>query len=193
MKKALLIFTSFLIGSIAFAQINRGQFLVGGNGTFTSSNNAGYKSSQLTLSPGAGYFFMDKLAGGLNVNFGRNRSKQAGVKSTSATYGISPFVRYYVLPATSKINLFGQASYTWGKSDNISNNIYTGKSTFNGYSISAGPTIFITRNIAVELTAGLTNNYHRSKSSYNNSTNKFKEKLFQIGVGFQIHLGNGKK
>ena len=106
-------------------------------------------------------------------------------------FGIS--MRAGCRTAKNKINLFAEASYGWGKSDGTVDNVYSGKTTYNGYSLSAGPAIFITPNISVELTAGFTKNYHRNKDAYYNSTNKSKEKLFQIGVGFQIHLGNGKR
>lgn len=191
MKKALFILISFFIGATSFAQINKGQYLVGGNAAFSGYDDNGHKSSQLTIAPNAGYFFINKLAGGLKLNLGYGSFKISGEKATTSSYGVSPFVRYYILPAANKVNLFAQASYGWNKSRNKYPD-YTSRSTFNSYSFAAGPAFFVTPNISVELTAGYTNSQYKNKN-YDNTTSKSKEKLFQVGVGFQIHLGNGKK
>ncbi|MBX2921954.1 MAG: porin family protein [Chitinophagaceae bacterium] len=193
MQKMLLILIAFFSASSAFSQINKGQFLVGGSGSFSGRDENSVKSTKLTVSPNAGYFFMDKLAGGLNLVFDHGRTKLSIDQKTSGTsYGISPFVRYYVLPASNKINLFAQASYGWGRgtmSSNYSEGKY--KVNTNYFSFSAGPAFFINRNVAIELTAGYTQTDLKSK--YDGSTSTSKNKNFQAGVGFQIHLGKERK
>lgn len=187
MKNTILIFTVLLAGYTASAQINKGQFLVGGNAAFSSNDNTGQKTSQLNLSPNVGYFFINKLAGGVKLNLGYNKSEMYGVKNTGSNYGISPFVRYYFLPASSKVNLIAEASYGWGRSKDKAPD-FTTKSTYNGYSFLVGPTFFITPNIAIEVTGGYTGNRYRDKSENLNINSKSKERLFQAGIGFQIHL-----
>lgn len=192
MKKTLTIFLCLVISSLASGQIKKGQLLFGGSGAFHNTEQVHIESSSLTISPNVGYFFIDKLAGGLKLNVNFSRKEFSGTKISSRGLNVSPFVRYYILPTSGKVNLLAEASYGWGKSREKSPDI-TNYSTFNSYSFSAGPVIFITPNIAFELTAGYVSNRHRSKISYDNSISKSKEKLFQIGVGFQIHLGGNKK
>lgn len=190
MQRTLLILLLFFSTSSAFSQINKGNFLVGGSGAFSSRDQDGSKSSSLAISPNVGYFFIDKLAGGVDLTLNFSSAKFSGVKTTARGLGVSPFVRYYILPSSSRINLFAEGSYGWGKSRYKSPDL-TNNSTFNSYSLSVGPSFFVTSNIAVEFTAGYTYSASRSKNIYSNY--KTKEKLFQIGVGFQIHLGGNKK
>ena len=187
----LLILVAFFSAFSAFSQINKGQFLVGGSGSFSSNDQNNVKSTSVTLSPNAGYFFLNKLAGGVDLTLHNSVSKAGTEKNTMNGYGISPFVRYYVLPASNKINLFAEASYGWAKGKNkyLTHQAYT--TTANSYSFSAGPAFFITPNLALEISAGYTQNEYRAKD--NGFTSKSKEKLFQAGVGFQIHLGKGRK
>lgn len=187
MKKIIITLTISLITYFASAQIKKGQFLVGGNATFSSNENGGQKTSQFNISPNAGYFFMNKLAGGLKLNLGYGKSDMFGVKNTATNYGISPFVRYYILPASNKVNVFAEASYGWGKSKDKSRD-FTARSTYNGYSFLIGPTFFITPNIAIEITGGYSGNQYKDKSGDISVPGKSKERLFQAGVGFQIHL-----
>lgn len=192
MQKILLMLIVFLSASTGFAQINKGQFLAGGSGSFSNKDVDGIKSNNFTLTPNAGYFFMNKLAGGISLSFGNTRTKMSDERITLNGYGVSPFVRYYVLPTANKVNLFAQASYGWGKS--VSSSTYNNskyKTNFNSFSFSAGPTFFVNRNVAIELTAGY--NQTHSKSKYDGSTFNSKNKNFQVGVGFQIHLGGGKE
>ncbi|MGN6435467.1 MAG: outer membrane beta-barrel protein [Agriterribacter sp.] len=192
MKRTLLILFIFFSASSAFSQINKGQFLVGGSGAFSSETKNGVEAKRFTLSPNVGYFFFDKLAGGLDLNFYNSKVKFGTDQNRSTSYGISPFVRYYILPAPNKINLVAEAGYGFftGKSRYSNENAFT--TTGHGYSFSAGPVFFIRPNIALELTAGYAESTYKSKYG-GNSVSNLKNKNFQVGVGFQIHLGNGKK
>lgn len=178
----------FFFTSVASAQINKGQFLVGGNASFKYEDSYG-KSSEFNVSPGAGYFFLDKLAGGLKMDFSGRTTYSNGEKiSRSRGYGVSPFVRYYVLPATNKLNVFAQATYGWGKTSykNPFDDISLYKTNKNSYSFTAGPVFFLSRHVALEFTAG----YHHSTVKDNLVNNgKLVTKGFQTGVGLQIHLG----
>lgn len=193
MLKTLVSLAIFFSAFSGFAQINKGQFMVGGTGSFYNKKISRIETTNFTLSPNGGYFFLDKLAVGLNANLGYTQTKYSiNQKNDSKVYGVSPFIRYYVLPASNKINLFTQASYGWGKgvtSYSGSDNKYKVNTT--SFSFTAGPVFFITNNVAVELSLGYGQNNFRS--NYGTAANKSKEKNFQIGIGFQIHLGKGKK
>ena len=196
MKHLLLLTVLFSITTAAFSQINKGQWLIGGNASFsTDKDNVGIskdRSTTLLLSPNVGYFISDKLAVGARVNFlsDKNEVEFGSYTETSNTaVSLSPFVRYYFLPKTEKMNLFADAGYSYGRTRNTSKGIYAGmpsssytsKGTTHGYHISAGPVIFLNPNTAVELT--LSYNYQKQKDyDYTN-------KCFMAGIGFQIHFG----
>lgn len=193
MQKTLLSLIVLFSTFSGFAQINKGQFLVGGTGSFYSKDQNSTKSTNFTLSPNVGYFFLDKLAGGISTNLGYTHTKfSIDQKISTKNYTISPFVRYYVLPASNKVNFLAQASYGWGKgTTSYSSNDAKFKVNSDFFSFAAGPVFFITPNVAAELTAGYGQTHYKSESS--SMENKSKNKNFQLGIGFQIHLGNKKK
>lgn len=193
MQKTLLSLIILFSTFSGFAQINKGQFLVGGSGSFYNKKISGIETTNFTLSPNVGYFFLDKLAVGLNANLGYTQSKYSiNQKTDTKAYGVSPFVRYYVLPASNKVNFFAQASYGWGKGiTSYTTNDYKFKLNTTSFAFAGGPVFFITPNVAVELSIGYGQNDSKYKNG--NNENKLKDKNFQAGVGFQIHLGKGKK
>jgi hypothetical protein len=181
--KKLILFSLFAItASSAFSQLNQGQWLVGGDAGFTSSEsgsgNFKNKHSSITFSPNAGFFLVDKFAAGLRFGYNRNKFTDVFIYNN---YSIAPFARYYFLAKEQKVNVFADASYLFNSSHQ-KNLDETTKS--NGYSLKAGPAIFLNPNVALEFTLG----YNRIKQ---NSTD-YKTSTFQTGVGFQIHLGRGK-
>src|SRR5258708_35660342 len=111
MKKAF--FATILTVSViaASAQINQGQWLVGGNVNFTSSKQGDAKLTHINFSPDAGYFFINNFAGGLRLNVSSDKP-DGGDASTIFT--VAPFVRYYFLPSAQKVNVFADAQYGFG-------------------------------------------------------------------------------
>ena len=119
------------------AQLNKGQWLVGGSGTYATAKNSSddvsvtvkTKQSTLQASPAAGYFFMDRLCAGIGLIVAHSNNTldatvpdpfggyQLSTKSTSTAIGVGPFVRYYFLPAVQKINLLAQLSYNYTKNN----------------------------------------------------------------------------
>jgi outer membrane protein W len=195
MKKLYILMAVFLPVTFLHAQLNKGQWMVGGNAGFAASsqgdNIPGYsiKSTRVQLTPGGGYFFTDKFAAGIRTSFGVSNQKTVGktpdynFESTVSNIGVTPFVRYYFLPKTNKINLLADASYTYGTAKVTNKNPpYTETSSTtnqHAYTIAAGPAFFINRNIALEVTAL----YQVLKIGTNSTQN-----TFMINAGFQIHL-----
>lgn len=181
MKMKKLLFASFLLfSSYAMkAQINQGQWLVGGNAGFDSEKQGDYKSTTVMVSPNAGYFFIDNLAGGLRVNFWTNKVK--GDDESSTFFSVAPFARYYFLPAAQKVNVFADAAYGFGKGG------YSDKVSLNELSFMAGPAIFLSPNTALELAL-----YYKSRGGkyYENAAGD-KVNHFGLNIGFQVHLGGG--
>jgi hypothetical protein len=182
MKKILFVTLFAVCASGAFAQINKGQWLAGGNVAFQYNKTGNSKYTQFNVSPDAGYFFIDNFAGGLRVNVDTYKSKINDVETgKQTTFSIAPFVRYYFLPSGQKVNIFADADYSFG-----STKYGNAESTsVNGFGFMAGPAIFLTPNTALEFTVGYNSIKYEGSSNRTNS--------IRVGAGFQIHLGNPKK
>ncbi|MEP7377593.1 MAG: outer membrane beta-barrel protein [Chitinophagaceae bacterium] len=211
----LIIIVLFFSSSVS-SQISKGQWMLGGNGSFSHSvvkqNNDFFHSENkitgLQLTPGAGYFFMNQLAAGLRAGVIQSDMKQETnsqvqgslyylLKSKITAWSVSPFVRYYFLPSSRKLNVFADASYAYadnkektstyqvfipgGGLPSISSSTNNSKYKSHSYSIAAGPAFFINPKVSVELTAGY------SFTKYGGNTNQ-KSNTFLLGAGFQIHL-----
>lgn len=178
MKKVLFAALMTIAAQGVFAQVNKGQWLVGGNAGFESVKWGESKGTSFTFSPKAGYFFIDKFAGGLRVDFTSDKPKDG---EASGGLLIAPFLRYYFLPSADKVNIFADASYGFGnrKEDGES-------ASQNAYAISAGPAIFLSPNTALEFAL-------QYRSAGGDAWGDDRYNSFGINIGFQIHLGGGKK
>jgi hypothetical protein len=166
----LLVFTSLILK----AQINKSQWLLGGELNFIYRKDALQKTIY-TISPSVGYFVKDKLALGARAAF-TNEVHDYLYYGKYHSNSIGPFFRYYFLPKTQKINVFADAAYIYWWSGNIKTN---------GYNIKTGPAFFISPSVALEFTVG----YLHTK--YTKSTATTNE--IRTGVGFQVHLGRAKQ
>lgn len=169
MKKNLFGLLAFMtIGLAASAQTESGNYLVGGNFTLNTAKN----DFRLALTPSVGYFIINNLAAGANVDLSYSK---VGTNKTT-TFGVGPFARYYL--GTLNIRPFAHANvnFTSNRSKNV-----TGSETFNGtnYFLGGGLAAFINRNVAIEGLAGYshTNYAHLSGSGG-----------FNLRIGFQIYL-----
>jgi opacity protein-like surface antigen len=221
MKKFTILCLAMAFGITINAQLKKGQWMLGGELDFSSTNfeidqamvHEDRKFSEFQFSPGIGFFFADKFAGGLRLTIGTSKMdnmlegvfltgqqiiNRSELKNTQI--GISPFIRYYFLPTASKLNIFADGSYTYS-SNRISTEtfLYEGpvggtsgaqetftrnKSTSSAFTLSAGPAIFINRNVSIELSISYTHENAKSSSFSDSKTSRF---LF--GTGFQIHFG----
>lgn len=157
-----------------FAQVNKGQWLVGGEAGFNSVKHGDGKGTEFTFSPKGGYFIIDKLAAGLRADFTSSKPKDG---EASGELLIAPFARYYFLGASEKVNIFADASYGFG------NVKYEGESASqNAFAISAGPAIFLSPHTALELAL-------QYRSAGGDAWGDDRYNSFGLKVGFQIHLG----
>lgn len=180
MKKVLFAALMTIAVQGVFAQVNKGQWLVGGNVSFSSDkwgDDDASKSTSFDFSPNAGYFFIDKLAGGLRLTFSSDKVKSADKANT--TLLVAPFARYYFLPAAQKVNILADASYGFGSTGT------SDKASLSGFTLAAGPAIFLSPNTALEFTVGY--------QSYKLEDVDDRRNSFGVNVGFQVHLGGGKK
>ncbi|HSC39394.1 MAG TPA: outer membrane beta-barrel protein [Chitinophagaceae bacterium] len=177
MKKVLLAAIVLMSAQAGFSQISQGQWLVGGTAGFASEKQGSAKSTNITISPNAGYFFIDHFAGGLRVNF--TSDKPSGVSATSV-FTVAPFVRYYFLPTGQQVNIFADGEYGFGSYKPGGGS----SASLNEYKISAGPAIFLTPSAALEFAL-----YYGSAGGKAYGTDR--QNTFGLNIGFQIHLGSG--
>lgn len=113
----------------AFAQLSSGHLMLGGQFGFSSDKpadgdpDAESKTTTGTFSPRVGYFLMDNLAVGLELQYGGSKEEETDIiqeiKLTSTTKRTSllvgPFARYYQ-PVGEKAAFFGHLSLGFGSS-----------------------------------------------------------------------------
>lgn len=190
MKKTILL---FFITSIFFneanCQITKDNWMVGGNANFAFSNASGggndSKTTNLSLAPNIGYFFIDKFAGGVRLSFNRDHIKYGPSNnfSTFRTYSIGPFVRYYFLDVDKQYNILIEGSYQFGN-EKIETTNSTSNNSTNIISFSAGPVIYFNSSVGIEFLL----NY----SSTGTIGYKGRGNSFGISIGLQIHLEKDK-
>jgi hypothetical protein len=180
MKKLLFVCLILAASFKVCAQINKGQWLVGGNANWTTSFNSSNtgNATAVNIMPDAGYFFYNKLAGGLKLNY--TIGNPSGNGFSFDEYGVSPFLRYYILPSSKNINIFGQVAYGWNRVD--AQGMGGASAISHEWSISAGPAFFLNPHIALEFALFYTNTGGASYTTGNGES-------IGLNVGFQIHLG----
>ena len=178
MKKIAFAFSVLAITMASFSQINKGQWLVGGSAGFDFSKQGSNDNSKVTsvsVSPAAGYFFINNFAGGARIGF--NSVKVKSEEDASTSFLFAPFVRYYFLPATQKVNILADASYGFGS-------MKSGDSeSFNQFAVAAGPAVFLSPNTALEFLV-------QYRSQGGDAVGEDRSNNIGLTVGFQVHLGN---
>lgn len=180
-KSFLLLVICTLTYGCIYAQIQKGNVMVGGNISNMNLNLANGGNFNMTLSPKAAWFIRNNIALGGYIDFGLTTAK--GIKP-STSYGIGALGRYYINDPTinvlRKTRFFGEATV------GIEGfNPSTGDNT-NGLGISAGPGIayFVTPNIGLE---GLIK--YRGIVGFGSSP---ASNNLVFGIGFQIYLSREK-
>lgn len=190
MKKALIfLIVIFAVNSGARAQLEKGNWLVGGNASFSSSKRTyasdtyddKSKDTNLDISPNIGYFLTDKFAAGLKPGFSWDKSLLAsGASSNVSRFEVGPFARYYFLRQDKFLNIFAETFY---QHEFIRSKPLKGYS--NTFSFNAGPSIYFNKSVGLEFTLG----YYSWNQNYLGIT-KWNESAFKMGMGLQIHLTN---
>jgi hypothetical protein len=174
----------------AGAQISKGDYLIGGNGSFKRYTSelpdaTRAKTTLIGFSTDAGRFFLNRFAAGIsaNIQYGNHRYERDSVQSSPSgliDLGVGPFARYYFLNTTSKVNLLmdGRTGWRFSRSS-----VYRGD-RFNYYGqyfdIYAGPAFFLSKFASLELLVG----YSRFKSKGRDA--KFRE--FSSRAGLHLHF-----
>ena len=201
MKKMMTLSVLVLIAFFAKAQTEKGNWLAGGSLGFTSSTQkVSYETGSTTttvfqLTPNVGHFIANNLAAGINLNVSSTHfstSGDLGENSSTATYlTAGPFVRYY-FNTSPNVKLFLHGDASWG-SEKYSNGSDPGQPSIpiSIYDGKAGAAFFLSRNVALELTAGYQSMVEKDNSM--GFTTNYRTGSFVAGFGFQIYLGSAKK
>lgn len=182
MRKLTILFLSTFLLTNSYSQITKSNWLWGGNISFS---NTKYKSdlgqqldeTRIEISGNSGYFIIDKLAVGLRPDFFITKTKTTVNKISQNNFLIGPFIRYYFLPTDSKVNLFFDGGFSYGK-DKITHQPSVSSNTFY---FSTGPVVFLNSSVAVEFTIG----YSSTKA---NDDLHSKRNIIQSGIGLQFYL-----
>jgi len=174
-KIACLFICSFFISTVGYSQISKGFWMFGGTGEFSSgkvvNNDLLNIATTLQLKPKAGYFFVDKLAGGLSVNFFYQKSSAGGPMSKSYSLGVGPFARYYFLEKSKRVNILTELHGAL-----LSDLGSDSRSVEFGF--SGGVAVFLNSSVAIEFLPGYQGLRDKSISS----------NYFITKIGIQVHL-----
>lgn len=171
----------------SYGQIEKGNYLLGGNLGIIYSSNQDYIHYGMDIKPNVGYFVTDRLALGLALPFSFSRSKNDAWQYSYTYYGLSPFLRYY-FAKRDKSAFFASTSFGFsnassknksGSSDETKNS-----STYTSANLSLGYVYFLTKNIGLEAVLG----YNRNKEKDYDTRSDIR-----FNIGFQIYLGKGAK
>ena len=179
------------------AQITKGNFLVGGDGNFSSkklTNNYADGTSEtnsfrsIEITPNIGYFFVNKFAAGIKLGYLGDfyKGNSSSPEQHYNTIYTGPFLRYYFLNSEKIINVFIESSFTIGNKHSSSAAFESSNTSINSVYLSGGTALIFNSSVSLDLIL----KYSIIKEKVNN--NELKTNNFQIGLGFQIFLENNK-
>ncbi|MBZ9651545.1 hypothetical protein [Psychroflexus montanilacus] len=176
--KHLFFFSILLLSLSLSAQINKGDWLVGGNASFDYSESKPgsinpAKAFTFDIAPNVGYFIIDQLALGTKLNYLRNRFESNDFDGTFESLFLTPFVRYYILKSDKMLNPFAESSYRFSILNSENSEQFT---------VGGGLAVFVNQNIAYEITLNYLN------TTINNADNNLGSQGLMLGLGIQIHL-----
>ena len=169
MKNIYVLLLTLAVVSNAYAQTEEGGWMVGGNFTINTGDNA----TTVDLTPTAAFFVMRNLAVGGNITL--SFTKLGDNKSTR--FGVGPLTRFY-FGNNSTVRLFAHGEFgIVSQKFELPNN----SSTENGirYLLAAGLAGFLNPNVALEALAGYD---HVKLSDFDGDGG------FAFRLGFQVYL-----
>lgn len=168
MKKIFLAIILSGIISLANAQTEKGDWLVGGRLDLNTGDNSTY----IGFTPDAGIFIINNLAIGGNI--GIIYDKAGDGKTTK--FNVGPFVRYYF--TTAKVRPLLEAAFGY-VSSKYKEPGFSATNNGSNLFLGGGAAAFINENVSIELLMG----YSRTKYS------EFApDGGFNLGIGFQVYL-----
>jgi hypothetical protein len=183
-----------------FSQIPKGTSTISGSISATHSKSESpsteMKSSAISVHPSYGYFFINNLLVGAELQFSNSSStynmlndNTYDLESKTTTTGVGPFARYYI-PINEKFYAFGGVSYTrnWTTSESwlidAPRNKTEDKYVYYSLGVAAGISYFITPNIALDLSI----QHNSDRDTDRDSDIYTRSNSLAFGAGFAIFL-----
>jgi len=171
-----------LFSLTANSQITKGNWMVGGDGYYSSfkservDGSGEYSPWAISINPNIGYFFKNKLVTGATLNL--NLSKP------SNRYILSPFVRYYFLNPNKMYNVFSSINGGYGVLIDKENTYKTSE-----LGLKIGGVVFLNSIVGLEFNINYSKYYNEGlKNSFRTGYSN----QITIGFGLQIHLEKNK-
>jgi outer membrane protein W len=195
MKKSLIFLFAFItIATLAAGQTSTGNMMVGGGLTYSSVSYADRSTenqSDVSFSPGFGYFINDNLAVGAAVSLSSSRDGTGPNRDVRTSFGLGPFARYYIFTANERFGFFGhgQLTFATGKSD--VGGLVSGTNSLS-IAVSPGAAFFFNEHWAVEFTIrGFV--FRTSDPNTDNDNDTYNAVdvglgLFSPSLGFRYHF-----
>lgn len=192
MKTKIILAVAVFFVANSYAQITKGNWLVGGNASFSHTDNNSTSSSlfnntTISFSPNLCYFISDKFCTGIKISSlqikndypSNSGSGSISYSTKSRFYSIGPLVRYYFLEKDNRVNLLIEGAYQYQLRKDISPSSNS-KMTANVFLINAGPVIYFNSSVGIEFTIGYASQKYIGMTGNNNT--------IQTSIGLQIHL-----
>lgn len=204
MKKMIVMAVLGLVGTqFAKAQVQKGNFLVGGNVGISSTTNKPNEdvdekltTTSFNISPKVGYALSSTWIVGVfaNAEFNNIKDVDGDVTTKRKTNMIAPgiFVRHYHMLGESKVGLFGEANVAYGFGSTKLEDTKTASFTAIEANLVPGISYFVTKRLMLEgVFGGLTYRNETAKAepagTPKSTTSTFDfsfTKEFQVGVAF---------
>lgn len=172
MRKIILAIFLSCIGSLLYAQTEKGDWLVGGR----IDINTGENSTLIGFTPSAGIFLINNFAVGGNIEI--NHEKFGDTKVT--TLGIGPFARYYFTTAKARPLVHAAINYISSK---VKQTSFTSTNNGSRIFLGGGVAVFMNENVSIEILAGYANTKYKDFAGSG---------AFNLGIGFQVYLNRGQ-
>jgi len=148
------------------------------------------KFRSFNISPRVGYFLVNNLSAGLNINFSVAGSGTGNDKNTEILLGIGPFVRYY-LPG-EKVSFFLEGGASFGsvkeKYINWNDEKVTDKQSINSFYGGVGLVLPIVDRVNLDLMGGYFSSTAKSKDD-NPDNARLIFNTLGFKIGFLILIG----
>ena len=193
MKYLILLLSGITLSFSAFSQLEKRTWLLGGSGNLYSYHekvdatltNYTTKFTNIDLSASVGYFFANKLVGGLRPDLLYEKGSSSGGGHTNQLrVAVGPFIRYYFLNEEKQFNLLADVTYQLGVNKLLTG---SGQGKINVLSAMTGVEVFFNSSVGLELLVGYANRVITIDGDAGYSSHR---KGFQTSIGFHFHLEN---
>ena len=200
---------TFALSAITFAQTQKHDVMIGGNGSFSkryrhfvhpnNSSPDGTVTNTFNLNPTVSYFIVNNLALGISGNFRSYKTldtEDGNNLGDGHSYSLGPIIRYYfpfhkwaIFPEAQLLKVFGK-SHSYIFDDRL-----TSSTTGSAYKLGVGGAYFVTPNVGLE---GLLSYSSESTSRHDNfyigsPDAKIKRSGINLSIGIQFYLSRLSK